>query len=146
VRQLIYTALQADTTLAELMPAPRGEAGPARIYQWGSLGQNPIPAKPEFPFLLISEQPMRVNHAVRSEKSTTRTFYIYCYAQHGEGYVQIENILLRVRDTLLGLIAQVSPSGARCTDVKWTGMSVDSRDPEYVANMRFASFTFVSQR
>lgn len=143
MRKLIFEKLNANFAITSLIPALPAEPNPARIYQWGSLGTGDIPPKPEFPFVLVAEQPQRVNREVRDQKSSKRTFFFYAYDQHGTGYLRIEQILSLVRDTLIVLNGVVSPSGARCTEVKWLGWSVDSRDPEYVANMKYGSFSFI---
>lgn len=145
MRQLIYQALTNDDVLRDMLLGDENDPLRVRVYQRGSLGSGDIPAKPKFPFLLIAENPSTVNQEVRqTTNSENRFFLLYCYDEHGTGYLLIEQILRRARDTLLGLVAQVSPSGARCTDVVWQGFSAESRDPEYEAFMRFATFKFTA--
>lgn len=142
MRQLIYQALTDSDDIKRIY------GDPPRIYQLGSLGVGKIPAKPDFPYILISENPATVNNVVRDTgpKSHTRNFMIYSYDHHGRGYLRIEQGLRVVRDTLIVLTAAVSPSGARCTHVEWTGLSVDSRDSDYEANVKWATFKFVVQQ
>lgn len=141
MRQLVYQSLVAAPGIQAVMTGDQQDPLRVRVYQRGSLGKSDIPAIPDFPFVLIGENPSTVNQEVRqTTNSENRFFLIYCYDEHGSSYLRIEQILRIVRDTLLGIVTQVSPSGARCTDVVWQGFSADSKDPEYEANMRFATF------
>lgn len=139
MRTLIFQTLSADSDVIAIF------GDPVRLYQWGSLGHNDLPAKPTFPFLLTMEQPATVNQEIRdtAPKSQRRNFQIACYDEHGAGYVRIEQGLYVVRDTLLMLKGRVSPTGARCTDIRWTGFSVDSKDVELQANVKWATFSLV---
>ncbi len=143
MRQLIVASLQANTDLQDLVGVPPE----FRLYQRGSLGHGGIPARPDFPFLLYDEQPSTINRAVRRTSPTSRNryFQIYGYDEHGSGYMRIEQALGLVRDTLLTLQGQTSPSGARCTDVFWMSTSVDTKDVEYIAAVKFSTFMFVTQ-
>lgn len=140
MRQLIYKALTES--------GPVMEAFDGGVYQYGSLGHNGVPAIPSFRFLLIFEQPSMANREVRDTNlgSQKRNFQFMAYDELGAGYLAIEQGLYVVRDTLTGLVGQVSPSGARCTDAVWTGISVDSKDVEYQANVKWSTFSFVTSQ
>lgn len=142
MRQLIYVTLLESHDIIEIYGQP------PKVYQWGSLGHNGILARPPFPYLLIFEQPATVNREVRdtAPKSHRRNFQISAYDEHGAGYVRIEQGLRVVRDTLLGLTGKTSPTGARCTDIVWTGLSVDSKDVELEANVKWATFNLVASQ
>lgn len=138
MRKLIYAALMASA-------AVQSHFG-SRIYQWGSLGQGGIPAIPDFMYLLVMESNTTSNRVVRrtNPSSSNKLFQFNAYDQHGQGYLQIQQGLFAVRDTLLMLEGQVSPEGVRCTEAVWTGLSPDSRDAEYVANMKYLTMRFVA--
>lgn len=142
MRRLIFDTLSAEPDVIEIF------GDPVRLYQWGSLGHNGVPAVPEFPFLLTMEQPATVNQEVRdtAPRSHRRNFQFSCYDEHGAGYVRIEQGLYVVRDTLLMLKGRTSPSGAHCTDIRWTGISVDSKDVELKANVKWATFNLVASQ
>lgn len=147
MRELIYHSLVNDQTLAHMLKGDQNNADRVRVYQWGSLGAGDIPEQPTFPFVVIFENPSTVYQEVReTARSQNRYFLIYCYDEHGLGYLRIERVLRRVRDTVLSLPMQVSPSGARCTDAFWLGFSADSRDPDYNANMKFTQCRLVSNQ
>lgn len=139
MRELLYHSLVTNPDIAAMMTGDQNDPARVRVYQWGSLGVDDIPELPEpFPFLVIFENPSTVNQEVQeTARSQNRYFQVYCYDEHGLGYLQIEHALRLARDTVLSLPMQVSPSGARCTDARWLGFSADSRDPEYNANMKF---------
>jgi len=126
MRQLIWTTLSNTTAVTDIVGVP------ARIYEANSLGVSPISSNPDPPFLLIHSMPNIVDHAApgvqKVRRSAVQIFDIRAYDERGD-YLRIETLLRLVRDTLLGLALSVSPSGARCTDVKWQGFGLDSDDP-----------------
>jgi hypothetical protein len=140
MKQLIYKALTESPEIQEMF-----DGG---VYQYGSLGHNGVPAIPPFRFLLIFEQPSTSNREVRRTRPSShkRNFNIMAYDEIGAGYLQIEQGLYVVRDTLVGLAGQVSPSGARCTDALWSGFSVDSKDVDYQASVKWGTFSFVTSQ
>lgn len=153
MRQLLWTTLinapEFIDPLSNLsLLGDQSKPNRVRVYQWGSLGKDDIPQKPEpFPFLIIFENPSTVNQEVQeTHRSQNRFFQIYCYDEHGTGYVRIEQILRLARDHVLGLPMAVSPSGARCIGARWTGMSADSRDPDYNANMKFMTIVLTASQ
>lgn len=139
MRELIYTKLVANVAACPVdLVGDEKRSDRVRVYQWGSLGIDDIPQQPAFPFVVIFENPSTVFQEVQeTSRAQNRYFQIYCYDEHGLGYLQIERILRWARDTVLALVLQTSPSGARCIGAWWTGMSADSRDPDYNANMKF---------
>jgi len=154
MRQLLYTTLINVPEFLEPKPndlnlvGDQNDPARVRVYQWGSLGKDDIPQMPEpFPFLVIFENPSTVNQEVQeTNRSQNRFFQIYCYDEHGTGYVRIERILRLARDYVLELPMVVSPSGARCSGARWTGMSTDSRDPDYNANMKFLTVVLTASQ
>lgn len=147
MRELLYTSLVAIPEYQDIMLGDAGNPNRVRVYQWGSLGVDDIPEVPAFPFAVIFENPSVVNQEVQeTARSQNRYFQVYCYDEHGLGYLQIERVLRLARDTVLSLPMQVSPSGARCTDARWLGFSADSRDPEYNANMKFLSIKLTASQ
>lgn len=146
MRQLLYQSLVDNVAMQELCTGDAGRADRVRVYQWGSLGVGDIPEHPAFPFFVIFENPSTVFQEVREIKAQNRYFQVYGYDEHGLGYLQIERGLRIVRDTVLGLEMQMSPSGARCIDARWTGMGVDSRDPDYNANMKFINVVLTASQ
>jgi hypothetical protein len=148
MRELLYTRLIAIPEYQNILLGDQQVANRVRVYQWGSLGQDDIPEKPEpFPFLIIFENPSTVNQEVqKTQRSQNRYFQIYGYDEHGLGYARIEHVLRLARDTVLGLETAVSPTGARCIGARWTGMSADSRDPDYNANMKFLTVVLTASQ
>lgn len=121
MRELVYTKLMAATGVTSLVGT--------RIYSANSLGSAPIPTNPDPPFLLIQSIPNLVHQTVqKTARSATQIFDIRAYDERGD-YLRIDRLLRIVRDTLLGVTLAVSPSGARCTDVKWQSFGPDSDDP-----------------
>ena len=121
MRQLVYTTLSNAGNIT-------GYVGD-RIYEANALGTPPLPSSPDIPFLIIQSMPNLVHQQVnKTARSATQVFDIRAYDERGD-YLRIETLLRIVRDTLLGLVLQVSPSGARCTDAKWQSFGPDSDDP-----------------
>lgn len=136
MRTLVYQSLLARADLAELI----GD----RIYVMGSTGIGDIPARPEKPFIIITFADAWPYHEVSETSDVERkSVQIYAY-QHRGDYTLIDRMLAIVRQTLVGLTGETSPSGARCTGVSYRGTSADLWDEPYDASMRFATFYFTA--
>jgi hypothetical protein len=121
MRELIYQALSTNASLTA--------SGIKGIWTANALGALPLVANPDVPFLIIQSTANIVHQEVqRTGRSATQVFDIRAYDERGD-YLRIDRLLRIVRDTLLGLVLQVSPSGARCTNVKWEQFGPDSDDP-----------------
>lgn len=144
MRQLIYTSLVQKAAL--YVDGLMG-AGPPRVYQAGSLGIGKAPASPGHPYMLIGELPPVVYPEVRhtSPHSKGGVYQVFVYDQRGD-YTRADAILLLVRETLLSLVGQTSPSGAVCIDVLWQGDSGDVLDPARDQNAKFSVFRIKSNR
>lgn len=134
MRQLLHASLLAeedeDFTIGD------------RIYQSGSLGVGTTPAKPQVPFLMYKELVSQPYAAVReTSRAKARYFQFFVYDEPGS-YLRIERILQIVRENVLLLVAQVSPSGVRCIDVEWQGESGDIPDPELNTILRIGTARF----
>lgn len=138
MRQLIHQALTGNVELNALIHQ--------RHFQGSALGVGDVPESPEFPWLAYSELPSSPYFAVKeTSRAKARTFQFFVYDERGS-FLRIELILGLVRETLLSLVAQVSPSGARCTDVEWQGESSEISDPDFNSNLKIGTARFtVSQ-
>lgn len=136
MRQLIYQTLAGTAEITAAVGT--------NIFTPNTLGTDPVPARPPTPFLIIAEQPNFVFQEVRkTSKATAQVFDIRCYDQRGD-YLRIDDILRKARDTLLGVTLQVSPSGAKCIDVRWVGTSLDSEDPDLDMIFKAITMRFVT--
>lgn len=138
MKQLLYSRLQADAELAEVV----GD----RIYESSALGVGDVPASPAKPYILYTELPSSPYRDVReTSRAKARIFQIWCYDERGS-FIRIERVLALVRETLLGSVAEVSPSGARCTDVEWQGESSDIVDVPLDSNAKFVLIRFTASQ
>jgi hypothetical protein len=136
VRQLLYTALMANATLQEEIEN--------RLYERSALGKGDIPAQPKPPYLLYGGE---ANSVVREIQDTAKAqhqfFRLTAYDEAGD-YLRIERMLRLVRDTLLTLSGQVSPSGLTCMGVWWTATSEDGVDVETGYNLMYSIYRFTT--
>lgn len=133
MKQMIHEALTTNPDLALIVDG--------RIYGQTALGHGHIPPQPEKPFIIytigVSSSYREVRHTSRAAETSLQ---VYCY-QHLGSYTTINQMLPLVRETIIGLEGQASPSGTyRCHEAVWTGYSQESRDDDLVASMRFATF------
>lgn len=136
MRSLIYTTLSSTQAITAVVGT--------NIFAGNSLGVDPVPGRPPTPFLLIVEMPNFVFQEVRkTSRSVRQTFDIRCYDERGD-YLRIDSTLRLVRDTLLGVVQQKSPSGALCIDVKWEGTGLDSDDPDLDMIFKTCTMSFIT--
>lgn len=139
MRSLIYSSLAATSAVTALVGT-----NPVRIWTANSLGEAHIPPNPDPPFLLVQSIANQVHPQVqKTGRSATQIFDIRVYDERGD-YLRIDRLLRIVRDTLLGLTLAVSPSGARCTDVKWQAFGPDSDDPVLDKIFKTVTMRFLS--
>lgn len=136
MRELIYTTLSTTPAVTALVGT--------NIWAANTLGVDPVPARPPTPFILIDEQPNFVFQEVRkTSRAVRQTFDIRCYDARGD-YLRIDQTLRTVRDTLLGVVQQKSPSGALCIDARWEGTGLDSDDPDLDMIFKTCTMSFVT--
>lgn len=140
MRSLIYSTLSTSPTILA-----SGTGSLTDVYVVNSLGTNPVLASPPAPFAIIDERtPSTPFQVVRKQsRSAAQNFQIRVYDLRGD-YTRIDHTINLIRDILLGVEFQVSPSGARCIDVRWMGDTQDGEDSELDlifkgVNMRFVS-------
>jgi hypothetical protein len=116
-----------------------------RIYAASSLGQNSVPADPKKPFIVYREVDTIATNVAKdtSPSSCRRVFQFYVHDVRGT-YKRINSIISVLRETVVVLTGEQSPSGARCSDAVWNGTSGETEDPTYDSNLRIATFTLVS--
>lgn len=137
MRQLIHTTLLNAVALDEC-----GN----RIYQRGSIGVGDTPADPEKPYIVMGELAPGLHPEVRDTARTTSHFFqFHVYDERGS-FLRIDRLLSVIRDSVLGLVAVTSASGARCTDVEWTDASGDLSDPQLDANAKFIIMRVTANR
>jgi hypothetical protein len=127
--------------MRDLVVAAVGDVGKlgGRVYVTGALGAGDIPAHPEWPFALVREAQSVPYAAVRRTGNSTRHDYlIYIYDERGS-YVQIDEVLREVRDTLMSKEGTKAPSGVQCTGVEWFGTSGDLVNEELNSFTKFAT-------
>lgn len=128
MRTLIYNSLLVTPGLADVN---------GRIYQRGSLGVGDVPASPVKPYLVMGELSPVIHPEVRdTARTVSHMFQFHAYDERGS-FIRIERLLYAVRETVLGLVTVVSPTGARCTDAEWTDVSGDLSDAQLDANVKF---------
>lgn len=111
-----------------------------RVYEASALGQPGIPAEPLKPYITYIEDPSTVIRGVQeTSKAQHRNFRIQVHDDLGS-FVRIERILALVRETMLSLESKVSPTGAVCMGMWWTGNSSDITDPARGYNVKFSTF------
>lgn len=132
----MYEAMKDSVALADDVET--------RIYERSSLGVGDIPASPEPPYLLYGEE---ANIVVREVQDTARcqhrSFRFAAYDERGN-YLRIERILRTVRETMLALSGQVSPTGVSCLGVWWSSTSDDGVDIEQGLNTKFIIVRFTT--
>lgn len=117
-----------------------------RIYAAGALGVAGIPADPEPPYLLYIEDPgSQAREVSEVAYSTFRNFRFTAYDELGS-YVRIERILEIVRETLLAMEGQVSPSGASCMGVWVSDFSGDIANSDKRLGSKFLSLRITSAK
>lgn len=116
-----------------------------RIYAASSLGQNSVPADPKKPFVVHREMGTIPTNVAKdtAPSSCRRVFQFYVHDERGT-YKRINSIIAILRETVVGLTGEQSPSGARCLDATWNGTSIETEDPTYDSNLRIVTFTLVS--
>lgn len=139
MRALIYQACKDIPAIAEDCSG--------RMYQAGALGIGDAPANPDRPYALITELPSVPFQEVRkTAHPANRFFQFWVYDDRGD-FARIDNILLAVRETILGLESQVDAStGARCIGVLWTGDSQDIPQDQQDTNAKYSLFQLTSTK
>lgn len=131
MRQLVYQTLSNAQPVKNVFGS--------RIWTANTLGEPPLVARPAIPFLIIVSGTFTPQQAVqRTSRPAFESFEIRAYDERGD-YLRIDGGLVAVREALLQLTGVISPSGARCTHVRWLGVGPDSDDP--VLDMIFRSCT-----
>jgi hypothetical protein len=115
-----------------------------RVFPAGSLGFRDIPTNPDFPYILIMEMQPRIFREVQNTARSKRWNFRITVCDEPGSFVRIDDILRQVRETVLGLTLEVSPSGRRCTQADWTGESGDLPDSEKKQNMKYGLASLVS--
>lgn len=117
-----------------------------RVYEASALGVGDVPAQPPPPYITYIEDPGTVVRGVQdTSRAQHRNFRIQVH-DHLGSFVQIERILDLVRETMLALESTVSPSGAVCMGVWWTGTSSDITDPTRGRNVKFSTFRVTTNK
>lgn len=115
-----------------------------RIWLAGALGRGEIPPDPKKPYILYKELTTLPFDAVQeTSRSANRQFEFHANDERGS-FLRIERILRNVREALLLLPGQWSPSGAFCLGAKWEGTSREFEDDTYDVNFKFLTMTFVA--
>jgi hypothetical protein len=148
MKDLVYQALMADP---EVVAAVTTGGTEARIYSMTALGRAgdmntlPIPAVPVKPFIIISNMGDTPLEVVRETSfASDVAFRIAVYDDPGD-YERINSVLKKVRSAVLPIRdGRIGPLGSKCLESRWTGFSQELQDPDYDANMRFASFVFTA--
>lgn len=136
MKTLIYNAL---TNEANLDTVPFNHVND-RVYTRYSLGQNTIPDKPDFPWILIGELPgFPARNKPKSSDAMNHFIQFYVFDEKGS-FVRIEAIMKVIYDTILGLEGELSPSGSRCLGVRWDTTSQDYDDDHYDAFVKHITF------
>ncbi len=145
MRTLLYTTLRSTAAFANLIGGPT--LANVRLYEASAIGVGTIPAKPKRPYATIIEMPTGAFPEVRGTlpSAASHVFQITAYCDRGS-YLPIDNILNAARNTIGGLVLQVSTTGARCVDAQWLGHSQDLSDPDEDINLRFATVRLVSNQ
>lgn len=136
MKQLVRTQLLANQVIQDSC------AG--RVYSLGGLGHGGIPAMPQKPFIIINDGGSFAFLGMQDVTRPARTaLQVYAYQKRGS-YTTINRLLIAIRETLLALPGQSSPSGLyRCTGLTWTGFSREDEDQTYDANMRYVTADIV---
>lgn len=136
MKALVISELKAN----EIIAATAGD----RVWTQGSLGTGDVPAYPDKPFLLVNVgQAITFPGFYEVTRPERVPVQIYAYQERGS-YATINRLLVAVRETVLRLTGKSSPSGLyRCTGVTWGGLSTETEDATYDANMRFATVDLV---
>lgn len=140
MKQLVMSQLKAEPAIAEVVSD--------RIYGQSALGEGDVPAYPEKPFMIVTFGVDNAFPAYMQNESRPMTSAVQVYAYQEKGsYSTINDLLKQVRETLLSLPGQESPSGLyRCTNLSWGGISAEGRDEDYNANMRYLSAELVGSQ
>lgn len=136
MKTLVISELKANEVVAEL-------AG-GRVWSQGALGTGSVPAYPDKPFMLVNFTQSLTYPGFYDETRPERVpVQVYAYQDRGS-YTTINRLLIAVRETVLRLTGKSSPSGLyRCSGVAWGGLSTETEDVAYDANMRFATVDLV---
>lgn len=137
MRDLIFESLMADTELQDYVDS--------RIYEASALGVDDVPANPEKPYITYQELDSAAFPEVReTSQAQARIFQFFVYDERGS-FTRIGDIIGVLRQTLSSLSGKSSTSGTRCTDAVFRGTSADVPDIQQNANVKFATFQFVSK-
>jgi hypothetical protein len=140
MRTLLYQTIKG---LPALTPYLGDEP---RVWPMGTLGKGDIPARPEPVFILYRQLPSTDFPEVRKAgQSNTKTFEVFVYDEAGD-YLRIDDVLSILIPAVKSLKLVASPSGARCTDVRWTGNGADGFDADLDMFVRNTTFQFVSNQ
>lgn len=138
MQQILFSLLKNTPALQELVDR--------RIYMTGTLGVKGVPADPQKPYIMVNELPSTPHQAIRETgRAQDRYFQLFTYDVPGS-VVRINAILEVLRETVIGLVGQESPSGSRCLDAVWQGESqaIATEDESVLA--KFGTLKLVSSK
>lgn len=114
-----------------------------RIWGSGTLGRGNIPPNPKKPYVLYKElQISPFVNVQETSRSSQRTFEFYINDARGS-FTKINKISNLIREALLPLEGQRSPSGVFCLRATWGFDSQEFEDNEYDVNIKFVRMNFV---